>query len=314
MIYIAIQIGVMEIVVFSFSFLLLLGTIYFFRKTVISLRAIKEVQKRNTNRMRNIYMQSVEEKTPLRSDGFFSRSKNKNVQQVTEKTALQSREKNNVYDEETIMGFKKSILQQKQQLDKFLEKVDGWKDQQQASAAKKEDAGLLNKIERLEILLEEKEEELQKMQKHNGVSDEMSSRLEEVQSEFEILQNRMAGLEKQAANANQLAMDLEDIKEEYTQLKTEQLRKQEKMQELMNSNSRLQQLLYETEDKLINANTQRQQLLKKTKLLEELNTDFQIVSDTNSKMKNELRRIGELESMLNMMTEERDHLLSKRVH
>jgi hypothetical protein len=86
------------------------------------------------------------------------------------------------------------------------------------------------------------------------------------------------------------------------------------MQELMNSNSRLQQLLYETEDKLINANTQRQQLLKKTKLLEELNTDFQIVSDTNSKMKNELRRIGELESMLNMMTEERDHLLSKRVH
>ncbi len=130
------------------------------------------------------------------------------------------------------MGFKKSILQQKQQLDKFLEKVDGWKDQQQANAAKKNDAGLLNKIERLEILLEEKDEELQKLQKQNGISDEMASRLEEVQSEFETQQSRLAGLEKQAANANQLAMDLEDIKEEYKQLKTEQLRNKKKCRNL----------------------------------------------------------------------------------
>ena len=312
MFLLGIQLGVMEIVVFSFSCLLLAGTIYFFRKTLISLRAIKEVQRRNTNRMRNIYMQPEvvdQPKTPVKL--FKNKNKQEPLPQV-EKSFTRASVKNEAYDDETISAFKKSILNQKQQLDLLLRKVDGWKEQQE-KVVDQNDADLWNKIERLEILLEEKDEELQSLKKQDGIAEQMAARMEQVQNEFDTLQDRLGSLEKQAANANQLAMDLEDLKEEYKQVKTEQVRKQEKLQELMNENARLQKQLYETEDKLQNANTQRQQLLKKTKLLEELNTDFQTVSDTNSKMKNELRRIGELESMLNMMTEERDHLLGKRV-
>ncbi len=43
-----------------------------------------------------------------------------------------------------------------------------------------------------------------------------------------------------------------------------------------------------------------------------MNADFQSISDAHQKMQTELRRIGALESMLNMMTQERDSLLQKK--
>jgi len=39
---------------------------------------------------------------------------------------------------------------------------------------------------------------------------------------------------------------------------------------------------------------------------------MQSLSDTNKKLQTELRRIGELESMLNTMAQERDFLLKKK--
>ena len=71
-------------------------------------------------------------------------------------------------------------------------------------------------------------------------------------------------------------------------------------------------MLNQTEDKLSEANLQRQQLQKKTQFLEEINTDIQQMSDANRKLKNELRRVAELESMLNLITEERDALLKRK--
>jgi len=69
----------------------------------------------------------------------------------------------------------------------------------------------------------------------------------------------------------------------------------------------------ELEDKLSEANLQRQQLHKKVQFLSDLNNDMQSIADTNKKLQTELRRIGELESMLNMMAEERDFLLRKKI-
>jgi hypothetical protein len=40
--------------------------------------------------------------------------------------------------------------------------------------------------------------------------------------------------------------------------------------------------------------------------LEELNNDLQLVADANKKLETQLKRIGELESMLNMMSGERE--------
>ena len=67
----------------------------------------------------------------------------------------------------------------------------------------------------------------------------------------------------------------------------------------------------ELEDKLREATFQKQQLQKRSAYLEELNTDLQVVSDANKKLEAQLRRVGELESMLNVVAEERDQLMRK---
>jgi chromosome segregation ATPase len=121
----------------------------------------------------------------------------------------------------------------------------------------------------------------------------------------------MVTLEKQANRANNLALELEDTRQSYEQIHKDLQRKAEKLEEAFLENQRLQQQLNTSEDKLAEANLQRQQLQKKVLFLQDLNTDLQTVSDTNKKLQTELRRIGELESMLDMIAEERDYLLRK---
>jgi uncharacterized protein Smg (DUF494 family) len=103
------------------------------------------------------------------------------------------------------------------------------------------------------------------------------------------------------------------MKFSYEQVHKELLRKQEKLEDIMDENQRMRQQKDELEDKLSEANLQRQQLQKKVVFLTDLNNDMQSISDTNKKLQTEMRRIGELESMLNMMAEERDFLLRKKM-
>ena len=84
-----------------------------------------------------------------------------------------------------------------------------------------------------------------------------------------------------------------------------------KLNSTTNDNQQLQSQLIETEDKLREASFQRQQLQKRVAYLEELNNDLQAVSDANKKLEVQLKRIGELESMLNMAAEERDQLIRR---
>ena len=141
----------------------------------------------------------------------------------------------------------------------------------------------------------------------------MAAKIEEVYQEFDLLQAKMATLEKQANRANNLALELEDTRQSYEQVHKDLQRKTEKLEEAFLENQRLQQQLNMLEDKLAESNLLRQQLQKKVLFLQDLNTDLQTVSDTNKKLQTELRRMGELESMLDMIAEERDYLLKKQV-
>lgn len=123
----------------------------------------------------------------------------------------------------------------------------------------------------------------------------------------------MAELEECAGRANELAMERDDVQQAYAQLKKETTRTQEKLHTAVGENSQLHQQLADTEDKLNEAALQRQQLQKRVQLLENLNTELQQISDANQKMKNELRRIAELESLLSLVSDERDLLLKKRL-
>ena len=201
---------------------------------------------------------------------------------------------------------KNNIEQQQRSLQQLLQQVDDWK----GGTAQKYRNN--DEIEELQALLDDKEAELQNVKQQLAASQKMATRIDDVYREFEELQLKISGLERQAKGASELAIELDDMREAHKQIKKELVRKHDKLQEAVDENGRLHRQLAETEDKLSEANLQRVQLLKKVQYLENLHTEFQQVADANKKLQNELRRIGELESMLSMVSDERDILLKRR--
>lgn len=167
-------------------------------------------------------------------------------------------------------------------------------------------------VEDLEVMLEEKDLELQKTKQQLSTAQKMTARIDDVYKEFDALQQKIANLEQTAGKANDLLIELDALKQAHTQTKKDMTRKQEKLQFLMEENQNLKEKLNDTEDKLSEANLERQQLIKKLQYLENMNNEVQRVSEANKKLQNDLRRIGELESLLSMVSGERDMLLKKR--
>lgn len=206
---------------------------------------------------------------------------------------------------------RETVLNQQKILSGLLKQVEEIENEGK-DELRSENRELLNDIKRLESIIDKKNEEINALKQQAAMAQKMASRIEEIYQEFDQLQEKMVQMEKQASNANNLAIELEDTKQSFEQVHKELLRKQERLDESFEENQRLQLLLNSVEDKLSDANLQRQQLQKKVQFLQDLNTEMQNMSDANQKLKTELRRIGELESMLNMIAEERDHLLKKK--
>ncbi|ANE51341.1 hypothetical protein [Flavisolibacter tropicus] len=205
----------------------------------------------------------------------------------------------------------KNMLEQQQQLtQKLITQIDQQRSPQPSVPPQAVQQAKL-RVDDLELLLEDKEEEIQQLLLQQKVSDKLASKLELLQQEFFGMQESMRKLELQAAQASKLAMDLEESKASYAQLTVELSRKSEKVQQVFLENTKLHEQLAETEDKLQEANFQRHQLFKKVQMLEVTNNELQTLTDTNSKLQTELRRISELESMLNTIMEERNQLLRK---
>ena len=216
------------------------------------------------------------------------------------------------YTATNVVSLKDTLLLQQRTLDSLLAKIDSI---EESTYNKKElvqkNEELEKKIERLELELEAKEGEIHRVRQQEALAQQMASRIDEVYKEFDLLQHKIASLEKQANKANALTLELEDARQLTEQLQKELGRKQDKLEEMLAESQRLHTTLGVTEDKLAEANLQRQQLQKKVQFLQDITNDMQHVSESNQKLQNELRRIGELESMLSMISEERDRLLNK---
>ena len=240
----------------------------------------------------------------------ISRLKNKPVPEAVKKPQVihQSPE---VLDNHTVGALKEALLRQQQTLNLLIDKIGIIEGNNTRNDLIEENEELQNKIEKLELKLESKDDEIKKIKQQEAVTQQMAGRIEEVYKEFDVLQQKMASLEKQAGRANALALELEDAKQFSAQLQKDLQRKHEKLEEMIAESQRLHTTLSTTEDKLAEANMQRQQLQKKVQFLQDVNNDMQHVSESNQKLQNELRRIGELESMLSMIAEERDRLLNK---
>lgn len=227
-----------------------------------------------------------------------------------EEAAVPARQKEHS-DENMVHDLKNTIAEQQKMLTEYLARVEEM-EKEGRDEMMEQNNQLQKEIHKLHVTIEKKDEEIEELFQQARTAQKMSDKIEEVYQEFEQLQAKMMSLEKQASRANNLAIELEDAKQSYEQAHRELTRKQEKLEEVLQENQRMRQEMNELEDKLSEANGQRQQLHKKVQFLQDLNNDMQSISDTNKKLQTELRRIGELESMLNMMAEERDFLLRKK--
>lgn len=186
---------------------------------------------------------------------------------------------------EGIHTLKDSIIHQRNVLENLLSKVQEIEEKKEIDTQSNADSEeLKEKVELLEWKLKEKEQEVQKLKSAEEGSKKTAEKLEAVYNEFDLLQAKINHLEKQAGRSNTIEIELERSKNEYDQLKRDIAKKAEKIEELTAESQKKHQQLSETEDKL---------------------------AKINRKLHNEMRRIGELESMLHMISEERDLLLQK---
>ncbi|MGV3528191.1 MAG: hypothetical protein ACO1OO_04790 [Flavisolibacter sp.] len=204
-------------------------------------------------------------------------------------------------------SMKAMLVQQQKELSRALEKIS-----EVQKAPKADETDWEKRVAELHLTIEKRETEIRALRQQNELSREMQSHFDELQNEVDFLQEKLAKLEQQAWQANELAIKLESMEQTQLHLEKEVLRKDEKLRELTADNQRINQLLNTTEDKLQESNMMRSQLQKKIQFLEEMNNDMKQVSETNRRLQTEIRRIGELESMLNLIMEERDELLRQR--
>jgi chromosome segregation ATPase len=312
MTFIAINLTLIEFIVLPLVVVIFAVTLYFFIKSRKSLeetlRATKKttalpVKKENQNNFKRSNVIELEEQ--------FARMRYETSLPKQEKIELPPRRLTQK-EEMAVQDLKNTIAQQQKMLDTYLQKVEELENEGKEELNEKIEE-LEKKVDELIGEIEERDEEIKDLRQQVTAGERMAARIDEVYREFEQFQTKMATLEKQAGRANNLAIELEDTKYSYEQVHKELLRKHEKLEEVMNENQQMRQQMDELEDKLAEANLQRQQLQKKVMFLTDLNTDMQSIADTNKKLQTELRRIGELESMLNMMSEERDFLLRKKL-
>lgn len=171
---------------------------------------------------------------------------------------------------------------------------------------------LTAQIEDLRYKLSQKEKEVSNSRQKEHLTTEMNAMLDSAYNEFNILQSKMQKLEAQVAASRKLNMEFEMMKETYEKLSRDHEDQKQKYAANAEENRQLKTTLASVEEQLRDAEFQRQQLQKRVLYLEELNTDMQVMVDANKKLESQLKRIGELESMLNVIAEERDQLMQRK--
>jgi chromosome segregation ATPase len=310
MYFIAINPTLVELIVLPIVVAIFVFAIYFFVKSRKSLLQTLEDNKRiYSPNLRKEKAASQKRSSLVELEEQFARKKFEAAKQKEEQPALLKKLRGAQAEEGVVQELKNTIAQQQQLLTTYLYKVEEMENEGREDSLNDE---LLDKISQLEELVDKKEADIESLQQQAAAAQKMASRIEDVYTEFEQFQAKMSVLEKQAHRANNLAIELEDTKGAYEAMHKELTRKQDRLEELMEENQGMREEMNMLEDKLSEANFQRQQLQRKVQFLTDLNNDMQNISDTNKKLQTELRRIGELESMLNLMSEERDFLLRKK--
>ena len=164
----------------------------------------------------------------------------------------------------------------------------------------------------LRTLLNQRSKELESLRQKDSLTSQMSLLLESANNEFAKLQSKIQKLEQELNSSGPRQMEMEDLKEGYQRLSKDFEEQASKLQGMTTENQQLRAQLFEAEDKLKEANFERQLLQKKAAYFEELNSDLQALTESNKRLEMQLKRMAELESMLNVMAKERDELMRRQ--
>jgi chromosome segregation ATPase len=206
-----------------------------------------------------------------------------------------------------------SLLEHNEKINQLLGNIDLFaeKEERQREILRSNEE-LVQQVSELKAMVMEKEKEIHGIKQKEHLTKEMTSMLDNAYNEFNVLQSKMQKLELQVSSSKMINMDYEDMKESFHKVSREFEQQKQKLHTTTSDNQNLHARLMEVEEKLREANFQRQQLQKRVAYLEELNGDMQAVTDANKKLEGQLKRIGELESMLHVVAEERDQLIKTR--
>ena len=206
-----------------------------------------------------------------------------------------------------------SLMEHHDKINQLLAQIDIVKEtESRQQEIQKYNEELTGQVDDLKFMLSQKEKEVDNIRQNANLTREMNSMLDNAYSEFNTLQDKIKKLEGQVNASKRMNMEYEDLKEGHFKISRDYEELKLKHTAAYNENQQLHAELAETEEKLREANFQRQQLQKRVAYLEELNNDMQAVADANKKLEGQLKRIGELESMLNVVAEERDELARKQ--
>lgn len=244
------------------------------------------------------------------------RQKNKHLREeiasLQQSPAVDSGTATNSFTEELKLA-QQQLMEQNERISRLLGQIDSvTSSQQKQDWLLRENEELAVKVEELELKLLDKDRELNNIRQKAILTKEMSSMLDNAYSEFQVLQEKIQKLEAQAAATRMNSLDLENLKEENSKLSRELEEGKAKLYAASSENQQLRKELLQLDEELKEARFQREQLEKKVSYLEEMNIDLQAVSDANKKLESQIKRIGELESMLNMLAEERDQLMRRQ--
>lgn len=208
-----------------------------------------------------------------------------------------------------------SLLEHNEKINQLLGQIDIVKEtEERQQEIIKTNEELSSQIEDLRFRLSQKEKEINNIRQKEHLTTEMNAMLDSAYSEFNVLQDKMHKLENQVNISKRINLEYEELKEVQHKMTRDFEEQKLKYQAAVEENRRLRQEMTETEDKLKESDFQRQQLQKRVAYLEELNNDMQAMTETNKKLEGQLKRIGELESMLNVIAEERDQLIQRKTN
>jgi len=149
----------------------------------------------------------------------------------------------------------------------------------------------------------EKEAEISHLRHQQKLAEEMGTRLDKVYEEYGTLQDKLLKLQNYLTQPHNRGTDYDELKDAYFKLGKEHDEMKLKFLSLREENQRLNRIISDTEEKLKEANFQRQQYQKRSAFLEELNHDLQEISEHNKKIESQLRRVSDMESLLNKITQ-----------